>query len=148
MTDAMIQGFMRKINRSRISRPRIVICIPSGITSVEQRSIREAAEHANASEVFLIEEPMAAAIGIGIDVSLPIGNMIVEDEINYTKYVIYFEPGVTSKSIKLIKSYVIKILAGNEVVFSKVEGLKDKNEKYLVISIAKSNPKAISIKVV
>ena len=49
MTDAMIQGFMRKINRSRISRPRIVICIPSGITSVEQRSIREAAEHANAS---------------------------------------------------------------------------------------------------
>ena len=78
MTDAMIQGFMRKINRSRISRPRIVICIPSGITSVEQRSIREAAEHANASEVFLIEEPMAAAIGIGIDVSLPIGNMIVD----------------------------------------------------------------------
>ena len=78
MTDAMIQGFMRKIHRSRISRPRIVICIPSGITSVEQRSIREAAEHANASEVFLIEEPMAAAIGIGIDVSLPIGNMIVD----------------------------------------------------------------------
>ena len=78
MTDAMIQGFMRKIHRSRISRPRIVICIPSGTSSVEQRSIREAAEHANASEVFLVEEPMAAAIGIGIDVSLPIGNMIVD----------------------------------------------------------------------
>ena len=75
MTDAMIQGFMRKINRSRISRPRIVICIPSGVTDVEQRSVRESAEHANASEVYLIEEPMAAAVGIGIDVSKPIGNM-------------------------------------------------------------------------
>ena len=78
MTDAMIQGFMRKINRSRISRPRIVICIPSGVTDVEQRSVRESAEHANASEVYLIEEPMAAAIGIGIDVSKPVGNMIVD----------------------------------------------------------------------
>ena len=78
MTDAMIQGFMRKINRSRISRPRIVICIPSGVTDVEQRSVRQSAEHANASEVYLIEEPMAAAIGIGIDVSKPIGNMIVD----------------------------------------------------------------------
>ena len=55
MTDAMIQGFMRKISRSRISRPRIVICIPSGVTDVEQRSVRESAEHANASEVHLIE---------------------------------------------------------------------------------------------
>ena len=78
MTDAMIQGFMRKISRSRISRPRIVICIPSGVTDVEQRSVRESAEHANASEVHLIEEPMAAAIGIGLDVSKPVGNMIVD----------------------------------------------------------------------
>ena len=78
MTDAMIQGFMRRISRSRISRPRIVICIPSGVTDVEQRSVRESAEHANASEVYLIEEPMAAAIGIGLDVSKPVGNMIVD----------------------------------------------------------------------
>ena len=78
MTDAMIQGFMRKMARSRISRPRIVICIPSGVTDVEQRSVRESAEHANASEVHLIEEPMAAAIGIGLDVSQPVGNMIVD----------------------------------------------------------------------
>ena len=78
MTDAMIQGFMRKIKRSRIARPRIVICIPSGVTDVEQRSVRESAEHANASEVYLIEEPMAAAIGIGLDVSKAVGNMIVD----------------------------------------------------------------------
>ena len=77
MTDAMIGGFIRKIKLSRIARPRIVICIPSGVTDVEQRSVMESAEHANASEVYLIEEPMAAAIGIGIDVSKPIGNMII-----------------------------------------------------------------------
>ncbi|MBC8311009.1 MAG: rod shape-determining protein [Candidatus Marinimicrobia bacterium] len=78
MTDAMILGFIRKIKLSRISRPRIVICIPSGVTDVEQRSVRESAEHANASEVYLIEEPMAAAVGIGIDVEKPVGNMIVD----------------------------------------------------------------------
>tara|TARA_X000001036_G_scaffold39180_1_gene31630 strand:- start:185 stop:946 length:762 start_codon:yes stop_codon:yes gene_type:complete len=74
----MIQGFIRKINLSRIARPRVVICIPSGVSPVEQRTVREAAEHANASEVYLIEEPMAAAIGIGIEVNRPIGNMIVD----------------------------------------------------------------------
>ena len=78
MTDAMISGFIRKIKLSRIARPRIVICIPSGVTDVEQRSVMESAEHANASEVYLIEEPMAAAIGIGIDVGKPVGNMIVD----------------------------------------------------------------------
>ena len=78
MTDAMIQGFIRKINLSRIARPRVVICIPSGVSPVEQRTVKEAAEHANASEVYLIEEPMAAAIGIGIEVNRPLGNMIVD----------------------------------------------------------------------
>tara|TARA_Y100000590_G_scaffold362814_1_gene420177 strand:+ start:687 stop:1706 length:1020 start_codon:yes stop_codon:yes gene_type:complete len=78
MTDAMIGGFIRKIKLSRIARPRIVICIPSGVTDVEQRSVMESAEHANASEVYLIEEPMAAAIGIGIEVDKPVGNMIVD----------------------------------------------------------------------
>ena len=78
MTDAMIQGFIRKINLSRIARPRVVICIPSGVSPVEQRTVKEAAEHANASEVYLIEEPMAAAIGIGIEVDRPVGNMIVD----------------------------------------------------------------------
>ncbi len=77
-TDAMILGFVRKMKLSRIARPRIVICIPSGVTDVERRAVRESAERANASEVYLIEEPMAAAIGIGIDISEPKGNMIVD----------------------------------------------------------------------
>ncbi len=78
MADGMLHGFIRKMKLSRISRPRMVICIPSGVTDVERRAVRDSAERANASEVYLIEEPMAAAVGIGIDISKPVGNMIVD----------------------------------------------------------------------
>lgn len=78
MTDGMLQGFIKKIQLSRFARPKIVICVPSGITEVEKRAVHESAERANASRVYLIEEPVAAAIGIGIDISKPIGSMIVD----------------------------------------------------------------------
>jgi len=78
MADGMIQGFVRKMELSRIARPRMVICIPSGVTDVEQRAVKDSAIKANASEVHLIYEPVAAAIGIGIDISIPKGNMIVD----------------------------------------------------------------------
>ena len=78
MADGMMQGFIRKMNFSRIARPKMVICIPSGVTDVERRAVRDSAERANASEVYLIQEPIAAAIGIGIDISLPRGNMVVD----------------------------------------------------------------------
>ena len=78
MANEMIKHFIKKINISNFSRPRIIICIPSGVTKLEERAIKEAAESANSSEVYLIKEPMAAAIGIGIDVSSPKGHMIVD----------------------------------------------------------------------
>lgn len=78
MTDGMIHGFIRKMNLSRISRPRMVICIPSGVTDVERRAVRDSAERANASDVYLIQEPIAAALGIGLDISKPKGYMIVD----------------------------------------------------------------------
>src|ERR1044071_3515338 len=77
----MIKGMIRMINPGRrLFAPslRMVICIPSGITEVEKRAVRDSAEHAGAKEVYLIHEPMAAAIGMGIDVEQPIGNMIVD----------------------------------------------------------------------
>ena len=120
MTDAMIQGFMRKISRSRISRPRIVICIPSGVTDVEQRSVRESAEHANASEVHLIEEPMAAAIGIGIDVSRPIGNMIVDIGGGTTEIAVISLNGIGA--LETIK------IAGNEQTLAIVEWFKSQHK--------------------
>lgn len=78
MANEMIKHFIKKININSFSRPRIIICIPSGVTKLEERAIKEAAESANSSEVYLIKEPMAAALGIGIDVSSPKGHMIVD----------------------------------------------------------------------
>ena len=78
----MIREFIKKIPalKRRIFSPalRMVICIPSGITEVEKRAVRDSAEHSGAKEVYLIHEPMAAAIGIGIDVQEPKGNMVID----------------------------------------------------------------------
>src|SRR3990172_1007098 len=77
----MIRGMIKMINPSRrLFAPslRLVICIPSGITEVEKRAVKDSAEHAGGKEVYLIHEPMAAALGIGIDVEEPMGNMIVD----------------------------------------------------------------------
>jgi rod shape-determining protein MreB len=79
--EEMIKQFIKMINLgNRFFRPsiRMVICIPSGITEVEKRAVRDSAEHAGAKEVYLIHEPMAAAIGMGIDVEEPEGNMIID----------------------------------------------------------------------
>ena len=79
ITEAMLRYFITKIhNRRALVRPRIIICVPSGITQVEKRAVRETAESAGAREVYLIEEPMAAAIGAGLPVNEPAGNMIVD----------------------------------------------------------------------
>lgn len=79
VTEAMLRHFIRKVhNRRSFVRPRIIIAVPSGITQVEKRAVRESAESAGAREVFLIEEPMAAAIGAGLPITEPICNMIVD----------------------------------------------------------------------
>jgi rod shape-determining protein MreB len=80
VTAEMLRYFIRRVHNrsSSLVRPRIVVAVPSGITSVEQRAVREAAESAGARQVFLIEEPMAAAIGAGLPVTEPSGNMIVD----------------------------------------------------------------------
>jgi rod shape-determining protein MreB len=76
----MIRGMIKMINTGRFFQPslRMVICIPSGITEVEKRAVIDSAEHAGGKEVYLIHEPMAAAIGIGVDVEEPMGNMVID----------------------------------------------------------------------
>ncbi len=79
ITEAMLRYFIRKVQSARIMvRPRIIISVPSGITEVEKRAVKDSATHAGAREVYLIEEPMAAAIGVGLPVQEPAGNMIVD----------------------------------------------------------------------
>ncbi|HNR66468.1 MAG TPA: rod shape-determining protein [bacterium] len=78
LSEQMIRYFIRKAVPSRVPRPRIAICVPTGITEVEKRAVRDAAEHAGAREVYLVDEPMAAAIGLGLPVNQPVGSMIVD----------------------------------------------------------------------
>lgn len=82
ITEAMISYFLKKVCPRRFysdyARPRMVIAVPSGITEVEKRAVQDAAKHAGAGEVFLIEEPMAAAIGVGLQVQEAAGSMIVD----------------------------------------------------------------------
>ena len=79
VTEAMLRHFIHKVhNRRTFVRPRIIIAVPSGITQVEKRAVRESAESAGAREVFLIEEPMAAAIGAGLPITEPTCNMVVD----------------------------------------------------------------------
>ncbi len=79
VTEAMLRYFIRKVhNRRTLARPRIIISVPSGITQVEKRAVRESAESAGAREVYLIEEPMAAAIGVGLPITEPTANMVVD----------------------------------------------------------------------
>ena len=78
-TEQMLRYFIQKVHRRRyFAKPRMVICVPSGITAVEQRAVKEAGYQAGARQVFIIEEPMAAAIGAGLPVHEPTGNMVVD----------------------------------------------------------------------
>ncbi len=119
MTDGMLQGFIKKIQLSRFARPKMVICVPSGITEVEKRAVQESAERANASRVYLIEEPVAAAIGIGIDISKPIGSMIVDIGGGTTEIAVLALNGVVAKeSIRV---------AGDELNNAIVHYFRDKH---------------------
>lgn len=79
ITTSMLQEFIKKaLKGTFLAKPRVIICIPSGVTAVERRAVKESAENAGAKRVFIIEEPMAAAIGAGLPVAEPTGSMIVD----------------------------------------------------------------------
>ena len=103
ITEAMLRHFIRKAhNRRTLVRPRIIICVPSGITQVEKRAVKESAESAGAREVFLIEEPMAAAIGAGLPITEPISNMVVDIGGGTTEVAVISLAGIVySKSVRV-----------------------------------------------
>lgn len=119
ITEIMLKHFISKVGGKRwYSRPRILICAPTNITSVEQKAIREAAERSGAREVFLEEEPKAAAIGAGMDIFQPSGNMVVDIGGGTTDVaVLSMGDIVTSSSLKI---------AGDKFDISIMKYIKDK----------------------
>ena len=78
ITEAMLRHFIQKVHHRKLIAPRVIVAVPSGITEVEKRAVKDSATHAGAREVYLIEQPMASAIGVGLPVHEPAGNMIVD----------------------------------------------------------------------
>ncbi len=111
VTEAMLQHSIRKVHNSRrFVRPRIVVAVPSGITPVERRAVRESVESVGAREVFLIEEPIAAAIGVDLPIAEPTGNMVIDIGGGTTEVaIISIAAIVCSKSIRV---------AGNKMDFA------------------------------
>ncbi len=120
VTEEMLKYFIRKAhNRNHLLSPRIVICIPSEITQVEKRAVRESALRAKASEVFLVEEAMAAAIGAGLPITEPSGNLIVDIGGGTTDIAVISLSGIVySRSVRV---------AGNEMDESIIQYIKRKH---------------------
>ena len=117
VTEKMLKYFINKVCGKFIFSPRIMICIPSQVTEVEKRAVIDAASHAGARRVYLIEEPIAAAIGAGIDISRPCGNMVVD-----------MGGGTTDIAV---------ISLGGSVVSSSLKVAGDKFDEYIVKYIKK-----------
>ncbi len=102
IAEGMIKAFIRQVTPGFSSSRRVVVAVPSGVTEVEKRAVRDSAEHAGAKEVHLIAEPMAAAIGIGIDVDAPVGNMIIDIGGGTTEIAVISLSGIgTEESIRI-----------------------------------------------
>ena len=102
ITEKLLRYFIQKVQQRRWQKPRIVICVPSGITQVEQRAVEESAIQAGARAAFIIEEPMAAAIGSGMPVHEPTGNMVVDIGGGTTEVAVISLGGiVTSESVRI-----------------------------------------------
>ncbi|HSR68664.1 MAG TPA: rod shape-determining protein [Acidobacteriota bacterium] len=124
VTEEMLKHFIRKAhNRKHLISPRIVICIPSEITQVEKRAVRESALRAKASEVYLVEEAMAAAIGAGLNITEPSGNMIVDIGGGTTDIAVISLSGIVySRSVRV---------AGNEIDEAIIQYIK-RNHNLLI----------------
>lgn len=124
IAEGMIRAFIKRVRGgSAMASRRVIVAVPSGVTEVEKRAVRDSAEHAGAKEVHLIAEPMAAAIGIGIDVEAPIGNMIIDIGGGTTEIAVIALSGIVNEeSIRI---------AGDEMNYAIMQFFK-KNHNILI----------------
>ena len=124
IAEGMIRAFIKRVHGSGImASRRVIVAVPSGVTEVEKRAVRDSAEHAGAKEVHLIAEPMAAAIGIGIDVEAPVGNMIIDIGGGTTEIAVIALSGIVNEeSIRI---------AGDEMNYAIMQFFK-KNHNILI----------------
>jgi rod shape-determining protein MreB len=124
IAEGMIRAFIKKVRGTgAMASRRVVVAVPSGVTEVEKRAVRDSAEHAGAKEVHLIAEPMAAAIGIGIDVEAPVGNMIIDIGGGTTEIAVIALSGIVNEeSIRI---------AGDEMNYAIMQFFK-KNHNILI----------------
>ena len=133
IAEEMIKYFIRKVHKGRVlTNPKIVICVPSGATNVERRAIRESADAAGARTVYLIEEPVAAAIGAGLPVAEPTGSMVVDIGGGTTEVAVRLEDKDVSSQAKgsdpdiIVASAKAYINALNRLIFKKSKSAPDK----------------------
>ena len=123
IAEGMIRAFIKKVKVGVLSSRRMVVAVPSGVTEVEKRAVRDSAEHAGAKEVHLIAEPMSAAIGIGIDVEAPAGSMIIDIGGGTTEIAVIALSGIVNEeSIRI---------AGDEMNYAIMQYFK-KNHNMLI----------------
>ncbi|MEO8230661.1 MAG: rod shape-determining protein [Ignavibacteriota bacterium] len=124
IAEGMIRAFIKRVRGgSAMASRRVIVAVPSGVTEVEKRAVRDSAEHAGAKEVHLIAEPMAAAIGIGIDVDAPVGNMIIDIGGGTTEIAVIALSGIVNEeSIRI---------AGDEMNYAIMQFFK-KNHNILI----------------
>lgn len=136
VTEKMLRYFIQKVHRRRwLAKPRVVICVPSGITGVEQRAVEEATVRAGARSAFIIEEPMAAAIGAGLPIHEPVGNVIVDIGGGTTEVAVISLGGfVTSASIRI---------GGDELDEAIVNGIKKEYSLLVGLQTAEEIKKTI-----
>lgn len=136
VTEKMLRYFIQKVHKRRwLAKPRVVICVPSGITGVEQRAVEEATVRAGARSAFIIEEPMAAAIGAGLPIHEPVGNVIIDIGGGTTEVAVISLGGfVTSASIRI---------GGDELDEAIVNGIKKEYSLLVGLQTAEEIKKSI-----
>src|SRR5262245_12770461 len=134
VTEDLLRWFIQKVQKHKfLVRPRIIICVPSGITEVEKRAVRDSAERAGAREVLLVPEPIAAAIGVGLPVETPTGNMVVDIGGGTTEIAVIALSGIVSDT---------SIRTGGDELDTEIVQFLRKNYKLLI-----GEPRAEQVKI-